>query len=93
MTKKNWEEEFDEEFVRDDGLMSKYWYNIGEPEYMADVIKSFIKDLIKQKQKEAIKEVKLDRAEEGSPQWTIGWNTAVKNLEAKKQQLIEEIDS
>lgn len=54
----NWIKEFDEKFVRDDGLMDKYgFYDNGEEDYLANVIKKFISQLLKSQKQDLIKKL------------------------------------
>ena len=82
---KQWEEQFDEKFVREDGLMSKYSYSTGEPQFMADAIKSFISNLIKQERESILPKL-----------WNIRANiplTDGKYARERIKQLIEELEN
>lgn len=60
-----WEKEFDERFVRDDGLLNKYYCDKNDEQYfMAEAIKLFFHSLLQEQREQVVRSIK---------QWSGEW--------------------
>jgi siroheme synthase (precorrin-2 oxidase/ferrochelatase) len=96
-TEDTWEKEFDERFVRDDGLMDKCGIDIisGEDCVMADAIKSFIRSLLQDQREEVVRIIGEDEPlveTKDGKDWMIGGAYTRNQFRAKLRSALRKND-